>query len=209
MLRKLNIFLISTLIVFSFFTCKKEEQTVDSPHQLFRPAVLQIGVNANVATFSWIPIKGAKYSLDIAKDNLQFTTDVQNYIIEGKAEFTTENLWSLTTYSVRIKCLSSDPNIKDSEYKTATFVTQLENIFSTPSANDIGADHILMKWDATKTVTHIVISNGTAENTTVLLSDQDILAGQANISGLTSGTSYVFKIYNGEMLRGTVTTKTL
>lgn len=208
MLNRLYTILISLAIVFSLFSCEEEEQTADVPGQLFRPAALTMGISANVATFSWTPIKGAKYSLDIAKDSLQFTTDLQNFIIEGKKEFVVENLWSLSRYSVRIKCLSIDPNIKDSEYKVATFVTGQENIFYTPSSSGIGTDHVLMKWDVNKTVTHIVFSLGT-QNTTVSLSAQDILAGQKDISGLLPATSYVFKIYNGEMLRGTITVKTL
>ncbi len=209
MLNRLNTFIISILTIFSLFSCEKNEQKVDAPSQLFRPAMLTVSVNANIVSFSWIPIKGSTYSLDLAKDNLLFTTDVQNFKIDGRAEFIAENLWSLSTYSVRIKCVSSDPNIKDSEYKMATFTTLQENIFSTPTASDIATNHILVKWDATRTVSHLIVTGGTLTNFVVPLSAQDIQTGQKDITGLSPMTSYVIKIYNGEMLRGSITTKTL
>ncbi len=193
-------------IPFFYISCDEEETpTEEIPDQLFRPVNFTAGINGNSISFTWVPIVNASYLLEISRDSFLFEQDLQVFPIDGAVDYTIENLWSDSRYSARIKSVSKKPEIKDSEFKQITFKTGIENIFYTiPSAN-IGANHILLTWDATKSVSHILLPNGT----TIQLTDSDKQAGQKDITGLTPKTSYTFKIYYGEMLRGTISATTL
>jgi hypothetical protein len=209
MLNKIGLMVCAMITVLSLHSCKEDEEGARTADQLFRPAMLQYSVNANEVTFNWIPIKGANYLLEMARDSFQFSNELQRINIEGMAEFTIQDLWSNSRYSARIKSVSTNPDIKDSEFKQVTFVTGTENIFQMIGNEDIGRDHILVHWDPAKTVSHLVVSSGSTGNTTIQLSNEDVLAGQKDITGLSAGTTYTFKIYKGEMLRGTITATTL
>ena len=208
MLKTCNIYLLIAIVILLLSSCEKEDNKLDFPGKLFRPAKFQSSVNTNEVTFSWVPIKGANYLLEISKDSLLFTNDVQAFTIEGASEFLVENLWSSTLYSARIKSVSIDPEIQDSEYKQLIFVTGTENIFSMIEPGDLGSDHVLLKWDAEKAVSHIVVVNASGNEITLPIATGEMSVGQKNIEGLSSDSSYTFKIYNFEMLRGTITVTT-
>ncbi|MGV8137277.1 MAG: hypothetical protein AB2L20_18840 [Mangrovibacterium sp.] len=187
-------------------SCDEEDAVDNTPERLFRPALLTAGVDGNKVRLTWIPIANASYSLEISRDSLLFSTDLQVIPLDGVDEYTVEDLWSDTIYSARIKGLSKISTVKDSEYETVTFRTGIENIFYTVAATDIGTNQVLLKWDKTKSVSTIVVSTAGAADTVVPVSASD--AGEKLIPALTAGTSYTFKIYFGEMLRGTVSAKT-
>jgi len=191
---------------FFYISCEEEETlTNDIPDQLFRPVGFTASINGNSISFTWVPIADASYLLEISRDSFLFQQDLQVFPIDGSIDYTLENLWSQARYSARIKSVSKKPEIKDSEYKQITFRTGIENIFYAIAGADIGADHILLTWDATKSVSHILLPNVT----TIQLTDSEKQAGQKDITGLTPKTSYTFKIYYGEMLRGTISATTL
>ena len=185
----------------------EEEDTIDkTPERLFRPALLTAGVDGVKVRLTWVPIANASYSLEISRDSLLFSTDLQVIPLDGVDEYTVEDLWSDTIYSARIKGLSKISTIKDSEYETVTFRTGIENIFYAVAATDIGSDQILLKWDKTKTVSKIVVTSAGAAEVIIPVSASD--AGEKLVTALKAGSSYTFKIYFGEMLRGTVSVKT-
>jgi len=187
-------------------SCEKEDTISDIPERLFRPALLTAGVDGNKVRLTWIPIANASYSLEISRDSLLFSTDLQIIPLDGTDEYTIGDLWSDTVYSARIKGLSKISTIKDSEYEMVTFRTGIENIFYAVAATDIAANQVLLKWDKTKTVSEIVASAAGTADIVVSLSASD--AGEKLIPALKANTSYTFKIYFGEMLRGTVSVKT-
>lgn len=193
-----------------FISCEDEKITNDNlPDQLFRPTLFTPHVNANDITFTWVPIKGASYSLEISRDSLQFQQDLQVFSInESKSTFEVKDLWGETRYSARIKSVSNDPGIKDSEYKQITFMTGAENIFYTVANEDIGINSILLKWVKGKDVSHIVVSTAGVDDRLIVISPDDISAGEKLIGGLNPGTAYTFKIYLGTRLRGTINTTT-
>ncbi len=200
--------LIMTLLCLPMFmiSCDEEDAADNTPERLFRPALLTAGVDGNKVRLTWIPIANASYSLEISRDSLLFSTDLQVIPLDGVDEYTVQDLWSDTIYSARIKGLSKISTIKDSEYEQITFRTGIENIFYAVAATDIGTNQVLLKWDKTKTVSTIVVSTAGAADTVVPVSASD--AGEKLIPALTAATSYTFKIYFGEMLRGTVSAKT-
>ncbi len=199
---------ISTIVLTSLFlilmsSCEDTISTENIPDRLFRPAQFGASIEGNMVTFTWVPIANASYALEISKDSL-FQTDLQTFLIDGVNQFKVEDLWSQTRYFARIKSISKDPMIKDSEYKQITFVTGLENILYSVPPGDIGANQILLKWDSTKEVSHIVVSTINADDTVIQLSDSEKASGEKMIGNLQSGTEYTFKIYFGEMPRGTI-----
>ncbi|MDD4190625.1 MAG: hypothetical protein PHI28_04805 [Mangrovibacterium sp.] len=202
------------LIPFFFLTisCEESDSSADKteiPDQLFRPVAFTTNINGNIVSFSWVPISNASYSLEISRDSLLFVNDLQIFPIDGVSDYSIGDLWSNSRYSARIKAISKDGSVKDSEYKQTTFVTGIENIFYDISPENIFADHILLEWDNSKNVSTIVISADGSADTTVELSGSDIEQGKKIIENLKNKTNYTFKIFLGEMLRGTVSTKTL
>ena len=189
-------------------SCEEETTPDDTPYRLFRPALLTAGVDGNKVTLKWVPIANASYSLEISFDSLLFSNKLQVIPLDAVDEYTVGDLWSDTIYSARIKALSKISTIKDSQYEQVTFRTGIENIFYAVAANDISSNHVLLKWDKTKSVSQIVVSTTGAADVIIPLSASDGVTGQKIIEGLTARTKYTFKIYLGEMLRGTISAST-
>ena len=134
---------------------------------------------------------------------------MQIFSIGEVATDTVRDLWSKSRYSARIKAISKDITIKDSEYKQITFTTGTENVFYTVAAEDIGINTVLLKWDNIRNVSSIIVSTTGSPDSVIFLTDSDKSNGRKLIEGLKAGTNYTFNIYLGElMLRGTVTAKT-
>lgn len=203
----LLMFFLPLLIV----SCEKSnsiavDNTVD---QLFRPFSFTALVNGNTIDFYWVPIANASYSVEYSKDSLLFTKELKVIPLDGVTIYSIGDLYSSTRYSARIKAISKDKTIKDSEYKSITFLTGIENIFNTVPTADIGKNQILIKWNSLKTVSQLVVSTAGIADVILPLSASDQTSGKKLADNLTSNTSYIFKIYNGDMLRGTMTVKTL
>lgn len=203
-----NLLILTLFLPVFLILCEEENITDNTPDRLFRPALLTAGVDGNKVRLTWVPIANASYSLEISRDSLLFSTDLQSIPLDGVDEYTVEDLWSDTIYSARIKALSKIGTIKDSEYEQITFRTGIENIFFAVAADDIRSNQVLLKWNKIKSVTRIVISTDSATDLIVPLSSSDSDAGQKTIEGLSAGTKYTFKIYLGDMLRGTISVST-
>jgi len=195
---------------FLIISCEKSNSiAVEKADQLFRPINFLASVGGNSVGFSWVPIAGASYSLEYSKDSLLFTKELKVIPLNNVAIYSIGDLYSSTRYSARIKAVSKDIIIKDSEYKTVTFVTGIENIFYTVATADIGNNQVLVKWLSTKSVSQLVVSTAGVADVTLPLSASDQTSGQKLVINLTNNTTYTFKIYLGDMLRGTISVKTL
>jgi hypothetical protein len=203
--------LLMFFLPFLIVSCEKSnsiavDNTVD---QLFRPFSFTAAVSGNSIGFYWVPIANASYSVEYSKDSLLFTKELKVIPLDGVTIYSVKDLYSSTRYSARIKAISKDKTIKDSEYKSITFVTGIENIFYTVPTADIGKNQILIKWNSLKSVSQLVVSTAGVADVILPLSASDQTSGQKLVVNLTNITSYTFKIYNGDMLRGTMTVKTL
>ena len=211
--RFINIFL-SGVIIFSVYSCEPDpafDEPTETLSKMFTPVdVKEESVIGNKVTYSWFPINGAKYQIDISRD-VNFTPVDFHHEISGVYIFTFEGLLSLTDYYGRIKSVSIDNSLKDSEYKIFTFRTGQENIFFAPRPADIGVGNILMRWDYLQTVTHLKVSHTigdvTIEDVVIDISNV-VTAGEYNVTGLNSNTEYLFEIFSGEIRRGVLTEKT-
>lgn len=125
---KKNIYKITYLIlvcIAPFLTsCDKETEQEEFVDQLFRPVEFSAMVNLNEVAFVWFPIANASYSLEISQDSLLFQKDLKVFLIDGLYHFTISDLMNDTRYSARIKSVSKNPLVKDSEYKQITFITE-------------------------------------------------------------------------------------
>ncbi len=187
--------------------CKDAGQTDTAFSRLFRPASFSTEINGNTVAFSWTPIANARYELEISRDSFQYTHALQTFTVE-KPEFTVDNLWSQSRYSARVKAVSRSGGIGDSGFKEITFLTGTENIFYQPAPEHIQSNRIVVRWDKSKAVTHIVVSPSGQAVFTVDLSAADVLAGEKAIEGLQPGTAHALGIFNGEMKRGELTVST-
>ena len=110
------------------FSCEEaplptEAETTD---QLFRPVNFRANVIGTEVSFSWSDISDASFILEISKDSLTFSNELQVISLdEYKYHYTTGS--SNTRYSARVKAVSTlDSAIKDSEYQEITFKTGSE-----------------------------------------------------------------------------------
>lgn len=189
-------------------SCTKKELVDNTPDQLFRPAMFTASIDANEVTFSWVPIADATYFLQISRDSLVFSNDVQEFSINNASSIVISDLWSSARYSARIKAVSKNSSIKNSEYNQITFRTAIENIFYEIGTDDISSTAVLLKWDASKRVTDVTVSATSVPEYKISLLEVDMEGGQKLVESLQAGKSYTFKIYNGDMLRGTLTVTT-
>ena len=196
------------IIVTSLLSCNSDDTEKYMQERMFRPVSFRTSITGNNVSFSWTPIGGATYLLEISRDSMQFVRELQVIPLGKVSGYRVGDLWSNNRYSARIKSISLNPDIQDSEYQEITFVTQTENIFYSVENDAIGADQILLKWDNTKNVDRIVVSTAGLDDVFVSISGEEKAAGEKTITGLNANTTYTFRIYLGEMLRGTISATT-
>src|SRR5690606_34361191 len=190
----------------SLSSCSKHnlEDPDNTTERLFRPPMFAASVEANEVTLSWVPISNATYVLEISKDELLFENELEQIEVGETDSYVLEELWSSTRYSARIKAVSNDPAIKDSEFTAITFQTGAENIFFTPTEEDISTSSVLLGWDNSREADRITVAAPGTATRTINLSSTDIENGKVLIEELNPATTYTFRIYRGEMLRGTI-----
>ena len=171
-------------------SCKEDTETEDLFSKLFRPPVITATVNGASVSFTWTAVGDGLYMIEVSRDSLLFSTDLQIFEVDGKVEYTVEDLYSMTMYSARVKAISANPEVDDSGYQ------------------DIGMSSVLLKWVKGKDVSHIVVSAAGVDDRMVTLSNDDKSAGGKLIGGLNPGTKYTFTIYLGTRLRGTISATT-
>jgi hypothetical protein len=205
-----GVLLLTFSISFLIISCEKSNSVVvEKADQLFRPINFLASVGGNTVGFSWVPMAGASYSIEYSRDSLLFTKELKVIPLDGIAIYSVGDLYSATRYSARVKAVSKDKSVKDSEYKSITFITGIENIFYSVASADIGKNQILIKWNSAKSVSQLVVSTTGVADVTIPLTASDQSTGQKLSANLTNNTTYTFKIFNGDMLRGTITVKTI
>ena len=152
------------------------------------------------------------YTIEVyADDNLEFDeSHLENVIEEIKGyevPYLIENLQGETQYSFRIKAVTDDDSSRDSKWSTAKTTTGTEQIMEKPSADEILAKSVTLRWKIGQKATQIVLTptDESLEAITYTVTADDIEAGEATIEGLTPETEYTAVLKNGEKTRGTQT----
>lgn len=172
------------------------------------------------ASVEFNTVKGADYyiievSTDTLYDDLAMGQAPAIVYGEDKSIKTSpvdiENLVGDSRYHLRIKAMSDSKNESHWNYYNdgGTFKTKAEQIFNDPEASDRGENSLHVSWDATKTVTNLVVKNGDGEEVqNITLDDAAKAAGEYTITGLTPSTNYTITIMYSEAKRGTLTMST-
>jgi hypothetical protein len=188
-------YILLILISLYILSCEKESETEEVIlSRMFRPPSIEVTVDGSTARFNWIAVGTGEYVLELSKDSLLFSNELQTFLIEGSNSLVVDDLWSLTRYSARVKSVSDNPATKDSEWQELTFRTGQENIFYGLEDEDIGVNSVMLKWNDQKDVSHIVLSSEGIEDVTITISDSEISAGEKLINDLSPGKQYTFKI---------------
>ncbi|MCL2028407.1 MAG: DUF5123 domain-containing protein [Bacteroidales bacterium] len=205
-----NLAIILTLCILAF-ACKKpmnEIRETDYP-RAFSP----IGLNEMQGGFGevnivWRAIDDAfVYELQVSEgDNLQFTNIVRTI----ETEQTNVNLTGLlgeTRYSVRVRAKSFKSGQEDSKWYGITFVTNPEQLFYNVRGDDIRTTGLTVRWTPNSEVTILYVDSDDEdvdEIGEIDITPEEKAAGVKIITGLEHSTPYRIRIYNDELLRGTV-----
>jgi len=232
------IFLALMLVTCGLFSCKSwqdEAITENNQGQLFRPSNFTGSVSGTNMSFSWYPVGGANYELELSTDiafgsnNLKI--DIPNRSeIEGTTTIATTRSWrvsnliSNTGYYARIRSVSVNNSMETSGWtvycNASTLVpnrltTSNENVFYTMPSEAIGIDFIQVRWDSTLLVNRITIAQTDADPVSFTLTEQELKSGSKEFTGLLGNTTYNFELfgilYDGNTYRRgvlSVTTKT-
>nr|WP_319397728.1 DUF5123 domain-containing protein [uncultured Carboxylicivirga sp.] len=177
----------------------------------FSPANLEARVSQDVnVRMLWDINPGISYY------EVEFYTDTTNIIEENLYErvseispdnvpFTYEGLPGDTAIYARVKAISSYEGTDPSYWSSVIFETNAENIFTEPT---LGGEEVTLFWSPGAKVSHIIITQGETD-TKRELTDTEIEAGSAIITGLIFETDYTASIYNNDVKRGNIDFTTL
>ena len=194
-------------------SCGNDDEPVEQLSRLFRPGSFARTVDGTTVTLSWLPIKNATYYIEYGRAEagvpFEEIEDLQKLSLGRVSTYKLENLWGSTRYAIRIKAVSTIPEVKDSEYVNSNFTTGAENIFYPLESGLNGTSfYISVKWEqGNNEVTHIEINNLQLGSKTIFLSEAEIAAGEMKIENssdyrLVNGQQYIISIYQGERKRG-------
>lgn len=210
MLRHIKTAFLAFAAAFALFSCD-DDDPVKQLDQLFRPVIKSYSVGGGSISLAWSPIKDAYFVIELSTAS-DFSSPIIHEVV-GEGEYVIHDLRGGTPYYIRIKSVSLDGSMKDSEYNTVANpqTPSTENVFYSAVTEDIGIDYITLAWDTARIVTHITLT--TPDNETPVryaLSATELFNGTKLFEGLDANTEHTFRIYNGdEWLRGTATRTTL
>lgn len=162
------------------------------------------------------PAGADRYVIQVSTDSLTDEVDepASAKTIETTASpVTVEGLMGDTPYFLRIRAISDSKKCSkwvypvDSKGKRSV-KTLKEQIMFPVKEEDRSQDEIIVRWDASKEVTHLVVIAPDKSQTRIDLSAEDKAAGQYTVKDLQPLTSYAIEIYNGASLRGSCTAST-
>jgi hypothetical protein len=144
-------------------------------------------------------------SVEILADTLTpFAPSTSPARVEYRTTF--DELDGNTQYYVRMKGVDLATG-QESRFSQISLLTSAEQLFNRA---EVFVDRIIMHWPPTDRVTHVSIIDPVTmeELRRVNLSENEKLAGQLEITGLSPGKNYRLTINNDEVVRGTSNVKT-
>ncbi len=147
------------------------------------------------------------YVVEFSEDSLEFSSIIRTVTVLPDSLPLQEPFFGDTRYSARVKAVSDDPSLGESNWATVTIRTQAENIFSSIQDGDIAeGGSVTLRWPANSEVTRLLINPGNIER--VVTAEEDA-AGLATVTGLDPLTEYDVQVFSGNSPRGTTFFTTL
>ena len=148
------------------------------------------------------------YNVEVyANDSLTFAgSPVQSFsVAPDEVPVLIKGLEGETHYSFRVQATDGNAS-RDSKWSTAYAKTEAEQIFKNVAEEDIKGTSVTLRWTAGEKAATIVLTPG---DIVYNVTDDDIAAGAATVTGLTPETEYtaLLKSATGKT-RGTITFKT-
>ena len=148
------------------------------------------------------------YNVEVyANDSLTFAgSPVQSFsVAPDEVPVLIKGLEGETHYSFRVQATDGNAS-RDSKWSTAYAKTEAEQIFKNVAEEDIKGTSVTLRWTVGEKAATIVLTPG---DIVYNVTDDDIAAGAATVTGLTPETEYtaLLKSATGKT-RGTITFKT-
>ena len=169
-----------------------------------------IGLEAKSATENSITLEWTKshdnvtYTIELfADDSLTFEGTASNTYTDIEAtKLKISGLVYDTKYSARVMTIDNDDPNRNSKWSNVFFRTSAQQIFETPTENDIADRSVIMTWPAGEDATTVRVY--VDDN---LVKEQPVTADEVNegkvvVTGLEPETAYTIRLYNGEKQRG-------
>ena len=169
-----------------------------------------IGLEAKSATENSITLEWTKshdnvtYTIELfADDSLTFEGTASNTYTDIEAtKLKISGLVYDTKYSARVMTIDNDDPNRNSKWSNVFFRTSAQQIFETPTENDIADRSVIMTWPAGEAATTVRVY--VDDN---LVKEQPVTADEVNegkvvVTGLEPETAYTIRLYNGEKQRG-------
>lgn len=178
--------------------------------RLFSPTNLEVRViNQTSARLTWEAVSNAdSYEVEFYENGNE---DFSGTPVKTKSGLTMKDLPYLepgfrgeTEYSVRVKAVADD--IADSKWVSASFITGTEQIFYDINPDDLTHNSVVLRWPAGEVATTIILTPGDIVHN---ITEDEIAAGAALITGLASETDYVAVMKRDNDTRGTISFRTL
>lgn len=185
------------------------EITTLETSRLFSPVDLTaLVVNRTAVRLEWQEVNNAdSYTIEFFENGEENYSGTAVKIITGitfeELPYTVPGFFGETDYSVRVKAVGE--GISDSKWIGTTFTTDPEQIFYDIILEEIKPFSVTLRWPAGEVATTIMLTPGDIVHT---VTADEIAAGVAEITGLTSETEYTAKLMNGTRTRGTLVFKT-
>ena len=169
-----------------------------------------IGLEAKSATENSITLEWTKshdnvtYTIELfADDSLTFEGTASNTYTDIEAtKLKISGLVYDTKYSARVMTIDNDDPNRNSKWSNVFFRTSAQQIFETPTENDIADRSVIMTWPAGEAATTVRVY--VDDN---LVKEQPVTADEVNegkvvVTGLEPETAYTIRLYNCEKQRG-------
>ncbi len=196
-------FLLALLSIFTF-SCADEIDPVIAEldtDRAFAPVNLEAVVrNQTTIEVDWtIKASVSEYVVEFYEDSLNFNTVVRTLTVSPDSLPVREQFFGDTRYSIRVKSVSSNPNLGESTWAETTIRTEAENIFLPFQDYDVLWDEITVRFPENSEVTRLVINPGNIEKT---ISAAEAAAGVATIPDLSGSTEYTITLFSNNSPRG-------
>ena len=200
---------VGLLLAIVVYSCQKKPLERFLPDRMFTPTSINFDGGDTAITISWPASlfsagSGATYTLEISEDTTFQGPAALTLIVDSTSRMITDDsLKDRTPYFARVKA-NKTPNSAESGWvESGTHFTLVGvQIFHPILPTDIIDNSVILNWTPTQGVNKILFTAANGDTMSVAVSEDENMAGQKIISGLTSSTAYSAEILAGNKSKG-------